>query len=78
MCPLFLIVVGPHPHDLYLATFGRSTMFAPMICLVASLRTHEPTNPTNPTNPPNPYQLNRMTICPLRGGPNTVPVLMRP
>jgi hypothetical protein len=30
--------VGPHPHDLYLATFGRSAMIATTICLVRRLR----------------------------------------
>jgi hypothetical protein len=34
--------VGPHPHDLYLATFGRSAMVATTVCLVQRLgfRTH--------------------------------------
>src|SRR5688500_5087050 len=30
----YCFVVGPHPHDLYLATFGRSTMLATPFCLV--------------------------------------------
>ena len=29
-----LVVAGPHPHDLYLATFGRSTVVVTLICLV--------------------------------------------
>ena len=34
---LHLIVVGPHPHDLYLATFGRSAVSAATVCLSAAL-----------------------------------------
>src|SRR6185503_17786859 len=33
--PRYLAVVGPHPHDLYLATFGRSTVVATTICFSA-------------------------------------------
>ena len=32
----------------------------------------------DPYDPYASYQDSRVTICPLRGGPNTVPVLMRP
>jgi hypothetical protein len=77
--------VGPHPHDLYLATFGRSTMFAAIISVNrlpyathAPYNPHEPYDPHDPPDPHDPYQLYRMTICPLRGGPYTVPVLIRP
>ena len=75
--------MGPHPHDLYLATFGRSTVFAATICSVnrlpyATHATCDPHEPYDPHDPHDPYQLYRMTICPLRGGPYTVPVLIRP
>ena len=35
----YLVRRGAPPHDLYLATFGRSTMFATLYCLVRGLLT---------------------------------------
>ena len=68
------------------ATASRSSRSAQIrnADLLSASPVTELTNPSalspqpSPKSQPWAYQLNLVTICPLRGGPNTVPVLIRP
>jgi hypothetical protein len=62
--------VGPHPHDLYLATAGRSAVIAAVICLVEKQRSKFP--PMKQKTPPvvaGQWMLGRVSLSILSAAP---------